>query len=246
MAASKPVDAYRALWRVQRLNTLERILLAQRLEDAKPGTERWLDEFVSAFPMDPVARSQRFETALRGSVLDGGPVMLGLQLAEAESLRQNMHFDAPMMAMGEGMVAAWVALWWRYGWRNGWHGRWHAGAANEGRFQKNRLESALEAKKAEGAEQAGSDAYFYKERSMGRGLELKRRSGGRFFQTLDQTREWAETQYHRIRLENQTPQLVPPGPFWQEFVKHTGQGKFLSHSLDLPVSNVNEALLRWL
>ena len=45
--------SYDQLWRVQRLNTLERILLAQSVETRKAGTNRWLSDVVNANPLDP-------------------------------------------------------------------------------------------------------------------------------------------------------------------------------------------------
>ena len=230
----KPVEAYQTLWRVQRLNTLERILLSQKLKDMQPGTRRWLDEFMVAHPIDPIVRSQRFETALRGSLLDGtttlGLVALGEAVVE-ESLARGMG------SMGDSAVEM------RFG-AGGMGGAAPApgppGAARargQAKLGRNMLEKSLadapmDAKK----ESADKDFYFESARSN---VTLQ---GMRFFQNLEQTRQWAETQYYLVRLEAQTPELIPPNPFWQEMLQSAGE-EFLSQNLDLPVSNVNEALL---
>ncbi|MCA9562755.1 MAG: hypothetical protein KC561_04655, partial [Myxococcales bacterium] len=60
-------------------------------------------------------------------------------------------------------------------------------------------------------------------------------------QSLDQTREWAETQYYQVRLAEQQAALIAPNPFWQEFLTHEAK-PFLPHALDLPCSSINEAL----
>ncbi len=221
----KPVDAFQVLWRVQRLNTLERILLAQRLKDAKPGTQRWLDEFMVAHPIDPAVRSQRFETALRGSLLDGAAVdsFFALGAIEAEN---------GMLAGGLGGAKAPgtpESL------------RREARGADKAQRSLNRLEKSLADAPAEAKQEsaAGRELYFGAERMR---ADAFGRGNNRFFQNLEQTRQWAETQYYRVRLESQSPELVPPNPFWQEMLASANE-QFLSQNLDLPVSNVNEALL---
>ena len=51
-----------------------------------------------------------------------------------------------------------------------------------------------------------------------RGLAAKAKRA-EFFATLDQTREWAETQYYRVRLQGQTAALIPASPFWREYLE---------------------------
>ena len=240
----KPIDAYQVLWRVQRLNTLERILLAQKLKDAQPGTRRWLNEFIAAHPIDPVARNQRFETALRGSLLDGsaaeGLAMLGdqvmleqLSASAADSLARGRFSRGGMeggMGGQPGTTQGGVAL----------------GIAPEKpgsprargnlRLGRNMLEKSLAEGEAKREAGNGMNMYFGVERAMDAAVEQ------RFFQSLEQTKQWAETQYYKIRLEGQTPELIPPSPFWQELLNGADE-KFLSQNVDLPVANVNEALL---
>ncbi|MCC6509716.1 MAG: hypothetical protein IT423_11445, partial [Pirellulaceae bacterium] len=199
----KPLEAYRALWRTQRLNTLERSLLAQRLNDLASGTQRWLDDYLAANPLDPMSRSQRFERALHGSALDRDRYQLE---------RDKRQARLSELAMGADMAFD---------------------GATIGQF--------AERSRAEGESRPeAADAFFRSER-LSRGGEPQRR--GRLFQTLDQTREWAETQYYRVRLDHQSLDLVPPNSFWQEFLRSGNQSPFLSENIDLPVSSLNEALL---
>lgn len=233
----KSLEGYRSLWRVQRLNTLERVLLAQREAELASGTKRWLDEFLAAHPLDPVARSQRFETALRGSMLDveAGKSLLFERLAEVQ-LRDELSRADMNMGMGGYGPRGGVA-----GGMMGRNGHTMLGIepatsdfgayALEARDKKMQDASGLA---------AGAEAYYFD--AEGFNSAAKRRAG-RFFQTLDQTRQWAESQFYHVRLDNQSPELIPPSLFWQEFAAGGFSNEsFLSQNIDLPVGSINEAL----
>lgn len=240
----KPIDAYQVLWRIQRLNTLERILLSQKLKDTQAGTRRWLDEFLVAHPLDAAVRSQRFETALRGSLLDGATTA-GLEaLGEAVVLADSADFagglGGMMGGMGGGRGADRQA--------GGALGAPAPGASarpmardKQLRMGRNMLEKSmdekLERKKKDAPREEGM--FFDAERAN---ANFDGPAQPRFFQTLEQTRQWAETQYYHVRLEAQKPELIPPSPFWQELMQAADE-QFLSQNMDLPVTNVNEALL---
>ncbi|MGN6137016.1 MAG: hypothetical protein ACTHOU_21240, partial [Aureliella sp.] len=233
----KSLEGYRSLWRVQRLNTLERVLLAQREAELASGTKRWLDEFLAAHPLDPVARSQRFETALRGSMLDveAGKSLLFERLAEVQ-LRDELSRADMNMGMGGYGPRGGVA-----GGMMGRNGHTMLGiepaTSDFGAY-------ALEArdKKMQDASGLAAEAEAYYFDAEGFNGAAKRRAG-RFFQTLDQTRQWAESQFYHVRLDNQSPELIPPSLFWQEFAAGGFSNEsFLSQNIDLPVGSINEAL----
>ncbi len=107
----EPLESYDELWRVQRLNTLERILLARSVTSRRKGTSRWLSDFVDAHPVDPQWRAQRFEVALRGMALDtDARAALQQSLGEDYALRFDASdkAGAGMGGMGAGMPVAWV------------------------------------------------------------------------------------------------------------------------------------------
>ncbi len=74
------------------------------------------------------------------------------------------------------------------------------------------------------------------------GLELLREERESLFRTLDQTREWAESQYYRVQLQNQIAELIPPSAFWREYIDRQADSTFLPSNLDLPATQINEAL----
>ncbi|MGN6546639.1 MAG: hypothetical protein ACTHK7_16410, partial [Aureliella sp.] len=255
----KSLEGYGTLWRIERLNTLERVLLAERLKGASEGTKRWLDEYLAAHPLDPVARSQRFETALRGTLLDvsGDKSMMYESLALSDEVQRRAgavpfgSYNGPMGGMG-GAMSGYAAGsgpgvepdFNSAAPRLGTRANARAGAAKS-RLGVDAVQLEAKAEKAEaeeakdrGRQLSENDVYFRAER-------LKRSDAlgkARFFQTLDQTREWAESQFYHVRLQNQAPELIPPSLFWQEFLTDAAGEDFLSQNLDLPVTNVNEAL----
>ncbi|MFO1062735.1 MAG: hypothetical protein U0892_02525 [Pirellulales bacterium] len=291
------IDAYKELWRVRKLNTLERVLLSAKVEEQKSGTARWLDEFLAANPLDPQQRSQRFEVALRGSLLDGSSESGYLDLMgrteagpRGEMLEESLNaaqsrFGTPSMGgfaggaqdfgglggmggggMGGGMGSGAGGMPGRPedavalsksmaesrdapgapagpgGAANRPQGMGGRGAKPQVERQRNLRRSADKDEKAKADGQAnGADRFYFDSRKL---AESKDRADQlRFFQSLDATRQWAESQYHHVRLNDQTPSLVPPSAFWKEVLAQDGKSGFLSQNIDLPVNSVNEALL---
>jgi hypothetical protein len=238
--------SYDQLWRVQRLNTLEKILLAQSIETKKAGTNRWLSDVVSANPLDPQWRSRRFEVALRGMALDAGRSSGAAFGNAAGRFYDNSGNEAVEFAeggFGGGMGGMGMGGMGSMGMGGGMGGRGGAGANQpEGLAdapaaadkRARRLSEGLGEAEALGKEMRGA-------LRLERGLAAKPKQA-EFFATLDQTREWAETQYYRVRLQGQTAALIPAGPFWREYLEKIGNGPFLPSSLDLPTGTINEAL----
>jgi hypothetical protein len=117
--------------------------------------------------------------------------------------------------------------------RLGWAAE--GGAARQlGESARGQRRAAIAKSSGEG-EPLGQGLFFSVDR-LGRGTRPDR-----FFQSLDKTREWAETQYYRVRLGDQLPELVAPNAFWEELLATGGQ-PFLPLNLDLACQSVNEAL----
>jgi hypothetical protein len=202
---------YTSLWKRQRLNTLERVLLAGREDPQGPQTSRWLKEMLEANPLDPLVRDRRFEVALGGSALqasgsgDGGGQRLNYSFEALSDDAQELQGAIPSTDGSSG--------------------------------NRPRLGRSTRAKSRPGMSPAMESAnHFF-------GVDRMRREEASpdFFQSLDKTREWAESQFYRVRLSDQTADLVPPNAFWSEYLQH-GPQVFLPRNLDLPCSSVNEAL----
>ncbi len=229
---ARPLDEYDRLWRTQRLNTLERILLASRVQSRHAGAVRWLSDSLAANPLDPQWRQRRFEAALRGRALqDPQPMMAGAALGYSSSSRQSIRelesLRAGGLAGGRSSASGGYGL----------SPRLREEAAklskelSRGAESKNGVDFDAEGVMELSDEFFGTDRLY---RRPGRGQP-------RFFQSLDKTREWAETQYYQVRLSNQTHELIPPNPFWHEYMSRAEQ-EFLPNALDLPCGSINEAL----
>ncbi len=214
----EPLTDYEPLWRMQRLNTLERILLAERAESRRAGVERWLREHLQAHPMPPTARQQRFEIALLSSALATQADEFADNLM-TENLASQLNYQRDSSVESLSMLG---------GHREA--GQSGSGAARQLRESRGRAEGL-----AEQSEAKDKSYFFSTDRS---GLA---RPQDRFFQTLDKTREWAETQYYHVRLRDQSAALIPPNAFWREFLS-SGSQRFLPRDLDLPASSLSEAL----
>ena len=86
--------SYATVWQISRLNTLERLLLAQQISDTSSGTARWLSDYLEANPIAPELRQQRFEFALRGDSLRTSSVSVagrafGFSSEEADGLMES-------------------------------------------------------------------------------------------------------------------------------------------------------------
>lgn len=214
----EPLSGFDQLWRIQRLNTLERILLAQSIQARREGTLRWLGDFVAANPLDPQWRATRFEVALRGSALDvSNESLQALFLSNDDPVDKSRVLSESLDSAPRGFGGA-------------------GGGAADARSLRRRAGRVADEKE----KSVKDDDFLSLERGsvMGRFVAPQK-----LFETLDQTREWAETQYYRIRLQNQVAALIPASPFWKDYLSRAGQGTFLPESLDLPTSSINEALV---
>ena len=85
-------------------------------------------------------------------------------------------------------------------------------------------------------ELADNYLFFDNNRSTSLGLE-------QLYRPVGPTTEWAENNYDRMLIDQQTPELVPAGPFWLDLAKHDSKTPFLSKHLGDASHNVHEALL---
>ena len=62
------------------------------------------------------------------------------------------------------------------------------------------------------------------------------------YRKLDPTMEWAENNYYKLRIAEQTGALVGVGPFWVDYAKHAGDAPFLSRHLADASRNFTEMM----
>ncbi|WP_197355824.1 hypothetical protein [Aureliella helgolandensis] len=220
----QPLEEYAELWRVQRLNALERILLARRLSAMQAGTQRWINDTLAAQTPDPQLRQRLFEIALRGTSLDSrssGSRMEGFAMDgmahEAETLFGSIAGSSPTQAK-----------------------RFSAPSSARGLRQR-AMDSKSQANTSEA--EADQDSLGDELQRNFYGIDRLDRADGQLglYRSLPQTRQWAETQYYQVRLADQQAGLIGPNPFWQEYAAQNAD-RFLPNHMEWAASNLHEAL----
>jgi hypothetical protein len=229
---TQDLSGYLESWQRHRLNTLERIMLADRIANVRGGTRKWIADAVTASPISSEERSQRFLAALAGSSLD-------LNRAELATLMFSVtpRFGIPEERLSEELSRDRAA----------------AGYAEFGkRADKNAVDfdgAEEEKRNLGGLAGGGMGGSSGKPESAGasRGLarkESRRGSLGRqmMYTSLDATREWAENQFYRTRIQQQNLPIIPPGPLWLELSNRDSIERFLSTEFHLTNHTLSEML----
>lgn len=213
-------------WAYGRLNAFERALLGRRIPGEATNAVRHLREQWELRAPDPEAEDQAFETALRGLAMEtsgaGGAVSAGGLLRQEADKEVRLMKAAPIPAMLPGAPAggpvggAAVAgqpevLSRRYGMMNA------RGAveASEARKQESEMLQELA--------DAPADA-------LNLPVRAKRAEAlaNAYYRRLGPTKEWAENNYYRVRMQDQGPDLVPVNAFWRDYAAWDGRAPFLS------------------
>ena len=248
-------------WRYGRLNTLERLLLGQRLPDQRAAETRALADALALTPVNREDDRRRLDTALRG---------FALAFEESGELGEEMS-GGP--AGGAGGMAAQERLLRRQvaGARGALHERAKdkalrdldalgragdqpmAGAAllADGTVAAPELAGLAMAESAEGVEaeaetpgvEEDADTFGYAERFHA-DLELREKGVAEvFYRALGVTREWAENNYRHLPIAAQDESLVLPNRFWMDYARWSGEGSFVSAHVAEATRNFTEMML---
>ena len=205
---------YAQPWQLDRLNTVERVLLAKKLEVQTAATKRWLKDIVDANPIDSVTQSARFQAALMSVSIESAQVRnqvaLGLSFLRQADANQDGPVDSLMMFDADGATV------------------------------KEMVEESAPASSGMAMRDKGTRA---KRAFAGRELRLEKGLSSRLYEAIESTRKWAESNYFRLPIAKQTSALVAPNAFWLDYLRHDGDQPFLSMHLDLASSNAPEAVM---
>lgn len=248
-------------WRFERLNAVERILLARRLPKQAASLVRDARERADLIPPDAEDFNRRFDTALQAGGLD-----LGDATAEAVVLA-TLSEDKKRLEELHGFVAMGGAK--EIG---SFGGEYKAMRAAEPAsappdmdmeiasdavspvIMRNLAPGAMDDRSRSGKDQKPDDGWalpaegaetppafqnsFFENESAAR-VAAERR----FFQKLDRTQEWAENNYYRLPFEQQNADLVPASAFWADYAAHDGKAPFLSPNFTAATRNFTEMML---
>lgn len=217
-------------WKFGRLNAVERVLLGKRLREQEASIVRDTRDRADLIPPDIEDFNRRFDTALQaGALEEEGEVRAALYDMEKDMKEEAANalgiMDAPKPAT----------------------------APAPGK----RGESMMMSRPAAPPESAVMEANAFAKSKVDRGMSRRiyavagvldesrdeRESSRRFFQPLDQTKEWAENNYYKRPIGEQLADLVPVSEFWSDFAAHEGSTPFLSPVFVKATGSFTEILL---
>ena len=237
-------------WAFDRLNTVERVLLAQRIVGEMTKTERYMNDLYRLQPPNLERFQVLFNTAVQGSLLDvetrlGMPVhtpkpelMEELRKNKRDEQSNKVQMNAPT-APTSGIAGGAGGL------GGGGRGSGLKDMKEKGKEEVDSLKKGDASKTRSGAtvpedkalkEAPQQDAYFYSN-------ERARRQLQQLYRRLDATQEWAENHYYQVPLAMQIADLIKVNPFWLDFVKHDGRNPFLSRHLAEVAGSFSEMML---
>jgi len=219
---------YLKSWAYQRLNIVERILLAQTLKTFKDSTGRHIKDLFDLMPPNIDKENILFKTALKSDSLStNNETIRSLQKLVSleknkESLKENKkrynyktvrkssHFKGPAIA---GKPAS---------------------DKSKGKYLK---DAAKFDKKAE-----LSSEMELMEEARDEEDEVRRISSRRFFNKLEKTKEFAENNYYRLPISRQLAGLVKENSFWKEYAIHDNSKPFVSSQFAVATQNFTEMM----
>ncbi len=250
------LKGYLRPWQYGQLNTVERILLSQRIKGEGPHTARAITDNYNLLPPNLENYLRLFDTAVQRGSLDTGD-RLGLREEKLKAMKDEQRRyagDAKLDALAAragGMAPP---------------GNMPAPAAEvappsppapvtaaaaEPRAMRKEMEQLQKAQESakksapgkpadsrarqlardkNGEEAAGEkreDFYFDAD-----GAERKQREVARqFYRKLDKTMEWAENNYYHLTIDQQNAGLIGVSAFWRDYAAHDPSKPFLSKNL---------------
>jgi hypothetical protein len=197
------LDAYRAPWRFAGLNTLERILLGQRIQNERDAAARFVREQVALVPPDREHVDYLFRSALAGEALEPpstGPIGGGM----GAGFGAGGIGGAPAARYRAGEEAAPLAVELSdFGTRSDAAAKPQTETLTREKLGSTRSKSSVDEEFIEIAD----------DRSIRSDVE-------QYYRPLDKTMELVESSYFHVPIQGQDEDLIPPCRFWRDYAAH--------------------------
>ncbi|HWB04601.1 MAG TPA: hypothetical protein VG796_16350 [Verrucomicrobiales bacterium] len=267
------MSGYLRPWQYSQLNTVERILLARRVESERPIVSRLLKDWLDTQPQDRQRDAFLFETALRGrslsrnSAADYGIAWKEGLLPESETAagdRAAPADDYATLTLGFAVDGATElrrknANKWGYNMFQGAGGADTHGTSVTGALGL-QVEDSVEfspvelkqqvAKLTEDGRKTGDKAdrgrawrRDSEEKELEDLVKAKAASPKGFFRQMEKTKEWAENNYYHLLIAQQNADLVMPNRFWRDYALWDGAKPFVSPHLAEAAGSFTEIVL---
>jgi hypothetical protein len=232
-------------WQYARLNVVERILLAQRIERDRPYMRQDILDRFALLPPDRDRFNTLFLTALAGSALESAD-KLGLQHAQSQLHRgrsvrlgdrrggafsggggdfaRSLSTQDSDLSVAQPEEAAPTAA------------RMARPRAKRSEDRKGFSEAVMDDALGLVEKDGEAEPFFRAERGM---LGAVRR----LYEQLEATKEWAENNYYQLPVEQQNADLITENRFWSDFALHDSQRPFYTPNLADATHNFTEMML---
>ncbi len=210
------LTAWTQPWRFAELNAAEKALLARRVPELRAAILRLFRETIELAPDDANLRRRLVEVALAGRGLEQAENIARFYQGEnsVEERLSEDRFDVPGLELSFG-----------YG---------PSGPTTRQRAAG--MGSELYDFAAPATEPTPN--LFFESRD---GLALAKQFA--FYQQLDSTKQWAESQWDHIRVAAASPDLIPIDPFWLAWTESEAESLELNEHLLRPSTNRHAALV---
>ena len=238
------VRAWLKPWAFGQLNTVEQILLTQRLRAERAHTARHVGDMFDLLPPNIERFNHLFRTALKGSSLETGD-KLGLIAATEKALQSKTrrYAERSRKELSEGLALADMSV--------------AAGATAPakrpsvaapprtaepkptGESKDRQVFASKKSKLARKPANGPRDDYYAKDNK-------KRDAARQFYRKLDKTMEWAENNYYHLPIESQNASLITVNAFWRDYARHDagadGKKAFISKNFAEATRNFPEMM----
>lgn len=227
----EPLDDFVKPWAYGRLNTFEQILLAKRIEAEAAATAQFVSDRNDLILPDEERLDRLFDTAVQIAALDRS-MPSSLLADRTAGMAGNLAFAADedsVVRLGarSKMVKKATVL--------------------DGIEEAFGISAATAKAPAETAEAGAALGGKLKElRSLGYLAEddvARRGRGRRLYRKLEKTKEWAENNYYKLPLAEQTPELIRVNDFWVDYARHAEPAAFTSVHFAQASGNFHEMMM---
>jgi hypothetical protein len=214
----------------QKLNAFEKAVLASAIGAEGDSVVRYLADVSDASRSDPAEFNRRFNAALKGSSLETASNFDMQEAAEQIMTRKTLFAGAardaslPSAAPSDDLEALMMSL-------------------DEGGYADEDQDMDYAEKEAK-EEEYEEDAYVEKRKQAPHRVRAKERRAEphEFYREIDQTKEYAETNYWGRGKSEQTFNLVPIHQFWADFAARNPKTPFLSKNFIWATSSFTEVM----
>ncbi|MEE8451994.1 MAG: hypothetical protein V3R99_08775 [Thermoguttaceae bacterium] len=214
-------------WSFARLNVVERILLAQRIEGERTHTSRHVKDTFDLIPPDIERFNHLFDTSLGSSALDtedrfGLVEHAATRAGAVRRLTSAMIYPPPAAEPSDGPAPAEPPAADPFG---------KPKSASELGSLALKTMSRDAAKKAPSRGRRSTESFFF-------GYDADKRGTVRqLYRKLDKTQEWVENNYYKLPIEQHSADLVTVNAFWLDYAQSGPKKPF--HSVHLAEASRN-------